>query len=273
MKRLGILRILLSVFLTACTGYMKDIRMGKSFGIYAPSRIPIYREPTLKSEVYYLKDPVVFVVEDVQFPEEYTLGDKTMFFLDPITSESPAAYEEEVRSGRAYFADRFFKARFDSGEVGYIHFRYFYPELARGMTSEENTAVRGTTVREYIAEARADYKKIEREAKERAAADRERARKQKEALAENIRKAEETRLQGISKAPWSARQKELVRNHKVWIGMTKDQLLFSKYSPKGIKKRVTAEGEFEDWFYKDTTYYFKNNRLIRWESKVKAPGR
>ncbi len=262
MKRLGILMIFLMVFLAACTGYMKDIRMGKSFGIYAPSRIPIYREPSLKSEVYYLKEPDVFVVEDVQFPKEYTFGDKTMFFLDPITSESPAAYEEEVRSGKAYFADRFFKARFDSGEVGYIHFRYFYPELAYGMTSEVLTATRGETVREYIAKIREKYKEAERK-------DREYARQQKE----RPKKVEDLRQLGISQAPWSDKDKELVDRHKVWIGMNRSQLLFSKYPPKGIKTRVTAEGEFEDWAYKGTTYYFKNDKLIRWETKVADPGK
>jgi len=273
MKRLGILVILLSIFLSSCTGYMKDIRMGKTFAVIVFREVPIYKEPSLKSEVYYLKEPEAFVVEDVQFPEEYTFGDKTMFFLDPITSKSPAEYEDRVRKGKAYFADRFFKARFDSGEVGYIHFRYFYPELADSMISEELSAVGNETVREYAERYRKKFKEAHRKGREYAEKQKERALKQKEDLARDVRLAEAAREQSINLAPWPAKQKARVRDHKVWIGMTKDQLLFSQYPPKGIKKRVTAEGEFEDWAYKGTTYYFKGNKLIRWETTVADPSR
>jgi hypothetical protein len=76
------------------------------------------------------------------------------------------------------------------------------------------------------------------------------------------------RLKGIATSPWSDADKEMVLKHRVRIGMTKNQLLLSKGISLKVTKSVTVEGEFENWYYKGTTYYFKDNKLIKWETTV-----
>jgi hypothetical protein len=231
--------------LTACTaGSLKDIRIGKDFGIVNPKQIVIHTAPSFSSKSFKLEESEAFVVEDVMCADGKGI---LSCWSDLIVSKDNPQLAQVA----------FYKVRFDSGREAYINARYFYPKLSYHITSEKRTAVRNTTVREYMAKIRQEDKDLIRKAKER-------FEHRKQLLIELDR----LRLKGIATSPWSDADKEMVLKHRVRIGMTKNQLLLSKGISLKVTKSVTVEGEFENWYYKGTTYYFKNNRLIRWETTI-----
>ena len=151
----------------------------------------------------------------------------------------------------------FYKVRFESGKEGYINGRYFYPKLSYYMTSEERTAVRGTTPEELAKKVRNELKDAESQLKE----------------------AENKRKHTIESAPWPEDIKRLVLERRIIIGMTKEQVLLSQNPPdippfKQLRKTnetVSRDGVAEKWVYKGTSYYFLNDILERWESSDKDP--
>ncbi len=60
-----------------------------------------------------------------------------------------------------------------------------------------------------------------------------------------------------------------VLNGQIWKGMTKEMVMDSWGKPDKKHKDVYKWGTFEQWYYGDVTYFFKNGKLIDWEEKKK----
>jgi hypothetical protein len=72
--------------------------------------------------------------------------------------------------------------------------------------------------------------------------------------------AQQERLERESKA-W---REELIKNHKVWVGMTKAQLLQSWGEPEWGNQTVTAAGTRDQWHYKHRAfpYVYLDNDVV-----------
>jgi hypothetical protein len=240
-----VLSFVVFMALTACTaGSLKDIRIGKSFGIFGPKKIVIHSAPSFQSESFKLEKAEAFVVEDVMCADGKGI---LSCWSDLIVAKDNPQLAQVA----------FYKVRFDSGREAYINAAYFYPKLSRYIIDEKIAKRLGTTPSGYAQKAREEEEAIEIKVKAR-------FEHRKQLLIELDR----LRLKGIATSPWSDADKEMVLKHRVRIGMTKNQLLLSKGISLKVTKSVTAEGEFENWYYKTTTYYFKNNKLIKWETTV-----
>lgn len=241
MKRLSAIFIILFLVLASCSGKLKNIAIGKSFAIYVPREVEIHREPVLKGETFHLEDAEGFVVEDVVCEGGgYGIG------CVLIAIDFPEVF--------------FYKARFESGKVGYINGRYFLPELVNPIISEEVAENLGTTPKEFAAQTRQD---IEDGRKEVMA---EIARGE-----EAIKELERTRLAAIDAAPWPDEVKQKVVAKKVEIGMRSDQVLLAWGPPNKIVDIDTEEGNQQEWTYGVTTLYFKDLNLVRMERTLKRP--
>jgi hypothetical protein len=245
MKKLIILSFMVFMALTACTtGPLKDIRIGKNYGVLFPKKVVVHTAPSPKSRVFKLDVSEAFLVEDVMCADGKSLWS---CYSDLVISKDHPEYAQVA----------FYKVKFESGKEGYINAGYFYPKLSNSLVSEDIAAVGNETPAEYMARVRQGREDIRVEGKAR-------FERQKQLLIELDR----LRLKGIATSPWSDADKEMVLKHRVRIGMTKNQLLLSKGRAIKITKSVTVEGEFENWYYKGTTYYFKDNKLIKWETTV-----
>ncbi len=256
MKRHIILIFLLILFAVGC-GPLKDIRIGKDFGVVVPGKILVHTKPSHDSPSSYVDEVEIFVVEDVQFPEGYTFGDKVTAVLEPgLDPESAKEFGEKYAKKQTTF-DVFYKVKFESGREGFINGRVFYPKLSNSIISEGRAQALGTTVQDYVIDAQKGYERARKK-------DRENYEKQK-ALIEQVA---EDRKKAIDLAPWPDEEKQKVRDRKIWIGMTHTQLILSRQVPGKINESVTADGEFEQWIYKDIVFHLKNKKVIKWETSV-----
>ncbi len=190
----ALLLVALLLLSASCAGSMKDIRIGHSFAILIPDEIPVYTEPHPDAKLFYLEEAEEFEVVDAVCTDGVS--------LIMCGWEMAAAMDNPD-----FFKVRWMKVRFESGKQGYINGLYFFPELSYHMTSEKRTKViNGTTPKEYAALIRKNDRKLE---------------------AEIARLAEE-RLENISASSWPEHEKQMVRDFKVWVGMTGDQLVSSQ---------------------------------------------
>ncbi len=60
-----------------------------------------------------------------------------------------------------------------------------------------------------------------------------------------------------------------VLNGQIWKGMTEEMVKDSWGKPDKTHKDVYKWGTFEQWYYGDVTYFFKNGKLTDWEEKKK----
>lgn len=67
-------------------------------------------------------------------------------------------------------------------------------------------------------------------------------------------------------ADWSDRVWESIENNKIFIGMTKEQAIFSWGEPLKINKTVGSWGAHEQWVYGSQNLYFENGILMSFQS-------
>ncbi len=254
MKKIALLLAVMLVTLVSChTGPLKDIRIGKNFGIYAKNKILVHRAPSKDAETFYIETPQAFFVED--FICEEGVGTLSCYSDLMIAKD----YPEVVKVA-------YYKVSFEFGGEGYINAKYFYPELNDYIVSEDLAERMGTTPSGLGKRAREEY-----------ALNKIKVKKVYELAEEALRNAEEIRTEIIAGRTWPEDEKELVRNHDVWIGMDEDQLFLSQYGADKIDVSITAEGKFTTWYYSDseTRYYLKNGILTKSKTTLdsKAPRR
>ncbi len=231
MKR-TLLLILAVLLFASCTGSMKDIRIGKSYTIYRPKTILIYSEPHPDAETFYLDEAEAFEVVDAVCTDGVSL---IMCGWDMATAmDNPE-----------FFKVRWMKVRFETGGEGYINGLYFFPKIINGIMPEEYSLVDGYTAKEYSSHIRAKDRQLDAD----------------------LARLGELRLKGIEQSGWSENEKQKVRDFKVWVGMTSEQLTFSQYPPPGgVTRTDTREGSFELWIYDGVIYELKDGVVIaiRW---------
>ena len=60
-----LLSVTVLLLLTACTtGPLRDIRLGKTYGLYVPRKVAIHRTPVRGAETFHIEEAEVFIVED-----------------------------------------------------------------------------------------------------------------------------------------------------------------------------------------------------------------
>ena len=251
MKRGLLLSVTVLLLLTACkTGPLKDIRLGKTYGLFVPRKVAIHRAPMRNAETFKLEEAEAFIVEDVMCEEG--MGTASCWF-DLATS-----MENHGNAGVA-----FYKVRFESGKEGYINALYFYPKLADGIISEESAKALGKTPQGFVLETR------------------EKIKEGRAAIIEE----ENNRKSFIESAPWPEDIKKLVLDNKLKIGMTIEQVMLSKnpserpafkqFRLRKASETVTEGGVIEKWVFRDyfdktmKTLYFRDGRLTRWETTAR----
>jgi|LSQX01.3.fsa_nt_gb hypothetical protein len=127
------------------------------------------------------------------------------------------------------------------------HVLYYYAD-AKLDEKEENFFMANYTCKEYIS----DYYFGEM-ADEVLAFKKDMAIKSKQQLEdEAIKKAEKTR--------------ENLANHKIWLGMSKEEAEISRGKPQNINRSVGSWGTHEQWCYSGGVYlYFENGSLTSWQ--------
>ena len=242
MKKTAFLLIVMLFMVVSCkTGPLKDIRLGKNFGIFAGDKILVHKAPSKDAETFYIKTPQAFHVEDVVC--EDGVGKLSCYTDLAISKDYPDMAQV------AYY-----KVSFELGGEGYINAKYFYPELASFIISEETAEHMDTTPSAFAKRARDQY-----------ASDKLKVKKVFEIVENGIRQFKEDTNKSIEKEAWPEEENIRIRNHEVWIGMNIYQLLLSQYNPEKRELSETAEGKFETWHYSDTNtrYYLKNDILIK----------
>ena len=242
MKKITFLLIVMLFTLVSCkTGPLKDIRLGKDFGIYAADEILIHKAPSKDADTFYLDTEQAFHVEDVVC--EDGVGKLTCFTDLAISKDYPEMAQV------AYY-----RVSFEFGGEGYINAKYFYPKLAKYIIHEDTAKRMGTTPSEYAKRARDEYAQNEIEVK-----------RLFEIVENGIRQFKEDTKKAIDEQHWPEEEDIRIRNHDVWIGMNIYQLLLSQYNPEKRELSETVEGKFETWHYSDTNtrYYLKNDILIK----------
>lgn len=111
MKKLAALYLLLSLTLSSCSWTipyfaLKD-KKGRTYIVWAPDKVAIYKEPILKSEPFYLTSRENFIIEDLSCSDYRFSCNLGMFFTMP---------DSRLPGG----AVMFYKIRFESGEYAYI---------------------------------------------------------------------------------------------------------------------------------------------------------
>ena len=245
MKKLLVLSFVLCLALIACTtGPLRDIRIGKTYGLFVPREVAIHRAPIRGSETFHLEEAEAFIVDTALCDGGGSLGSCWADLM--ATVEDPES-----------FGAVFYRVVFESGTEGYINGRYFYPKLADGLISEESAKALGTTPEGFALKAR----------------------KMNEEGRAQVAEAEEKRKHAIESAPWPEDIKRLVLEWRIIIGMTKEQVFLSQNPPdippfkqlRRVSEQVTSDGVAEKWVYKGTSYYFLNDILERWESSDNDP--
>lgn len=237
MKKLVALGFALFIVLASCSGKMKNIYIGKSFAVIAPSEVSVLREPNLKGDSYRLEEPEAFVVEDVVCEGgDYTVG------CVLLAIDYPDAF--------------FYKVRFESGKEGYIKGRYFLPEVSISLTTEERSAKLGTTPEKHAEDIRNKYRQAEEEVKAQLARE-----------IEEVRELERTRRAAIEAAPWPDEEKAAVLAKRVVIGMTTDQVVLAWGPPDKIVETATTAGEEHEFTYNQaggvSILHFTDGKLDR----------
>ncbi|MCK4738905.1 MAG: hypothetical protein KAT46_03055 [Deltaproteobacteria bacterium] len=235
MNKILFLLVAVVLFLPSCKSWLvQPSDVGKTFGVVEPREVPIYREPSLKADKFYLDDLGVFVTEDAVCEGNTSWWGNCILIITEMPEKG------------------FLKVKFDSGEVGYVNFSFFFPKYSRYLLSEEVAAVEGGTVRESISRYRS-----------------------------NLQRGRDEVIAALKKREDAI--KEMLLKQELKIGLTKEQVLLSQNPPdtvpfKPIKKvaeTVTEKGTIEKWVYVNDfrkikkIYYFLNNKLTRWEILTK----
>ncbi|MEE8575516.1 MAG: hypothetical protein V3T30_08900, partial [Thermodesulfobacteriota bacterium] len=116
---------------------MKDRKIGKTYGLFAPDEVFIHTAPSLDAQRYHFDQAQIFVIEEVVCADG--VG-KLNCYSDLILSK------DDPRLAKVAFE----KVRFESGEIGYINALYFYPKLSDYIISEKEAKALGTTPKGFV---------------------------------------------------------------------------------------------------------------------------
>ncbi len=133
MNKIALLLAVMLVTLVSChSGPLSDIRIGKTYGVFAADEILFQTAPSPDAETFYLDKAQSFYVEDYACRDG--MSTPGCFFEMSMAMEDPKMFEVI-----------YFKVNFEFGGEGYINGKYFYPELADYIISEETAEHMGTT--------------------------------------------------------------------------------------------------------------------------------
>lgn len=85
--------------------------------------------------------------------------------------------------------------------------------------------------------------------------------KQQNQIAAKKRQEEEKRMVAL----YGQEQVESMKKGQVWIGMNKEQAIFSRGRPKDVNRTVGSWGTKEQWVYNGVYLYFENGSLTSWQ--------
>lgn len=213
---------------------------GTPYLLADPDYVPIHFGPSNRAKSFYLHDPEVFIVESI------------------VCSQAYSGFED-CRMIKHYGSTEYLyaKVRFDTGERGYIRLDYFDASPYYFIVSRNYTRDRGMTVweyRRYTVEHRYSYKKT-------------------------VKTRHSKRVKVIKGHHWSNRIEKLVINRKVTVGMTKMQVFVSlnpeenDYFDGEKLERINDINGFEVWQGGGKAYYFKNNKLVKWDKHRRVKSR
>lgn len=139
-------------------------------------------------------------------------------------------------------------------------------ESSDGVTFQDSQGQESTMLRDvwdyYMANnVFLDYDPIEKRKQEE---QRQQATQQAvaEAAAANAKAA---RDRAINEKPWPESIKQIVRENRVQLGMTSEQVTMSWGRPNNIDRSVGAWGTRERWVYGRIYLFFQNDKLTSWQ--------
>ncbi len=145
MKKVALLLSVMLVTLVSChSGPLSDIRIGKTYGVFAADEILFQTAPSPDAETFTLDKAQSFYVEDYACRDG--MSKPGCFFEMSIALEDPKMFEV-----------MYFMVKFESSREGYINARYFLPELHGSMVSDKLAARMGMTASDYAVKARRMY--------------------------------------------------------------------------------------------------------------------
>ncbi|MCK4738904.1 MAG: hypothetical protein KAT46_03050 [Deltaproteobacteria bacterium] len=245
MKKILFLLVVVVLFLPSCKSWLvQPSDVGKTFGISVPRKVPIYKEPSLKAEKFYLKEPGVFVTEDAVCEGNTSWWGNCILIITEMPEKG------------------FLKVKFDSGKVGYVNFSFFFPKYSYLIT-DEIAAVSGETVRSRIAR----YLKENKEGQEK--------------VMMALKKREETIKtapwpEDIKELVFYRELKIGLTKEQVMLSQNPpDRPAFKGRRMKKVAETVTEKGMIEKWTLDDVItkknklFYFLDDKLTRWEVLTK----